>query len=193
MDSVISGNSFSDVTNDLTALSISEESDTVIIANRSPDEAVDLTTLSGRKNKYKKMVETLFRSDFGNVKLGDILLTSKDEFLNEYGKSPQTRSLLRGWIEEYNLGDRFSKVESGESISIFAQILEKVVQLEILILSFNFFLNATLPLCRQSGTKECKIRRKNYADGEFLRRSQAYRQNSTQLLGEKNTEIVSYT
>ena len=140
LDSVISANSFSDVTNDLTALSISEESDTVIIANRSPDEAIDLTTLSGRKNKYKKMVETLFRSDFGNVKLGDILLTSKDEFLNEYGKSPQTRSLLRGWIEEYNLGDRFSKVESGESISTFAGALMKSFQLEILTLSFYLFL-----------------------------------------------------
>jgi len=114
LDSVISGNSFSDVTTDLTALSIAE-SDTVIIANRSPDEATDLTTLFGRKNKYKKMVETLFRSDFGDIKLGDILLTSKIEFLDEYGKSPQTRSLLRGWIEEYNLGDRFSEIGSGKN------------------------------------------------------------------------------
>ena len=111
-DTVVSGSTFSDVTTDLITLSINEL-DTVLAANRSPDKSTDLTTLCGKKNKYQKMVQTLFRTEFGNVKLGDILLTSKDEFLEEYGKSPQTKSLLRGWIEEYNLTERFTKSESG--------------------------------------------------------------------------------
>ena len=112
LDTVVSGSTFSDVTTDLITLSINEL-DTVLAANRSPDNSTDLTTLCGKKNKYRKMVETLFRTEFGNVKLGDILLTSKDEFLQEYGKSPQTKSLLRGWIEEYNLTERFAKSENG--------------------------------------------------------------------------------
>jgi hypothetical protein len=84
------------------------------LMNRHLDETSELKTLTGQRNEYKKMVETLFRSEFGNIKLGDILLTSQDEFLNEYGKSPQIKSLLRGWIAEYNLSGRFADNERGK-------------------------------------------------------------------------------
>ena len=126
LDAVVSTKSFSDVTTDLTALSVNEL-DTVIIANRSPDETTDLATLCGQQNKYQKMAETLFRSEFGNVKLGDILLTPKDEFLKEYGKSPQTRSLLRGWIEEYNLSHRFAKRDSGKVLRFVLSFLSHAI------------------------------------------------------------------
>lgn len=132
LDTVVSGSTFSDVTTDLITLSINEL-DTVLAANRSPDNSTDLTTLCGKKNKYRKMVETLFRTEFGNVKLGDILLTSKDEFLQEYGKSPQTKSLLRGWIEEYNLTERFAKSENGERNN--ETLIEKIMPM------VNFFEN----------------------------------------------------
>ena len=121
LDTVVSGSTFSDVT-DLTPLSINEL-DTVLAANRSPDKNTDLTTLCGKQNKYQKMVQALFATEFGNVKLGDILLTSKDEFLKEYGKSPQTKSLLRGWIEEYNLTDRFAKSESSSNENLLERVM----------------------------------------------------------------------
>ena len=88
--------------------------DTPIIRNQPPNMMTDLTTLTGRSNEYKNMVETLFTTEFGNLKVGDILLTSQDEFLNEYGQSPQMKSLLRGWIAQYNLGDSFAENQSGK-------------------------------------------------------------------------------
>lgn len=124
LDTVVSGSTFSDVT-DLTPLSINEL-DTVLAANRSPDKNTDLTTLCGKQNKYQKMVQALFATEFGNVKLGDILLTSKDEFLKEYGKSPQTKSLLRGWIEEYNLTERFAKSDSSSNENLLEKITRMV-------------------------------------------------------------------
>ena len=116
LDAVVSTKSFSDVTTDLTALSVNEL-DTVIIANRSPDETTDLATLCGQQNKYQKMAETLFRSEFGNVKLGDILLTPQDEFLKE----------LRGWIEEYNLSHRFAKRDSGKVLRFVLSFLSHAI------------------------------------------------------------------
>ena len=90
--------------------------DTPVIMNHPPSLMTDLTTLTGRSNEYKDMVEALFTTKFGNLKVGDIVLTSQDEFLNEYGQSPQIKSLLRGWIAHYNLGESFSKNQSGEFV-----------------------------------------------------------------------------
>jgi hypothetical protein len=79
------------------------------------------------------MVETLFRSEFGNIKLGDILLTSQDEFLNEYGKSPQIKSLLRGWIAEYNLSSRFTDNKIGKCCFFYFFVLNyQLMVLEVL-------------------------------------------------------------
>ena len=87
---------------------------TAIIMNHSPGDQTDLSTLTGPDDVYKKLVEILFSSEFGSVKLGYILLTSQDEFLNEYGKSPQIKSLLRAWIAEYSLSERFVQKETSE-------------------------------------------------------------------------------
>ena len=50
-------------------------------------------------------------------------VSPRDEFLEEYGKSPQKKSVLRGWIEEYNLTERFAKSDSSSNENLLERIM----------------------------------------------------------------------
>jgi hypothetical protein len=73
------------------------------------DEMTDLSTLTGMDGKHRELVQTKFRSTYGNITWRAARLTTKDQFLDEYsaGDPPSVRTLLREWMEDYNLEARF--------------------------------------------------------------------------------------
>jgi len=71
-------------------------------------EKTDLTTLVGDDAEYRDLVLAKFHTDVGNVTWGEAKLTTKDEFLDEYGSnSAGIRSKLRKWLQQYGLEDEF--------------------------------------------------------------------------------------
>jgi hypothetical protein len=77
----------------------------------SVSNETDLSTLTGENDRYRKLVETKFQSEFGNVTWEAAQLMTKDEFLYEYGgaDAPAVRTLLRAWMHHYELEARFKR------------------------------------------------------------------------------------
>eukprot|EP00980_Cylindrotheca_fusiformis_P017470 scaffold5466_cov90-Cylindrotheca_fusiformis.AAC.2 len=76
------------------------------------DDETDLSMLIGDNEKYRKLVEAKFRSEFGNLTWRAARLSTMEEFLNEYeSNNAVVRSLLREWIDHYGLKDGFKAPE----------------------------------------------------------------------------------
>lgn len=98
-------------------------------------DGTDLTTLVGDNDRYRALVQAKFQSEFGNVTWGGARLSTKDEFLEEYGsKNAAVRSLLREWISHYGLEHGFKQRELIPPTPSPSELAEAVRSLKKLVL-----------------------------------------------------------